>query len=82
MSAAGQSPARVSAGWHRRVTAQRVTPLRVAHSEWIKLRSLRSSWIMLLVGFALMVGLGLLTAAVTVSQWPHLPAAWPGRSRW
>jgi ABC-2 type transport system permease protein len=75
MSATARSPAGIPAGWHRRVTARPVTPLRVAHSEWIKLRSLRSSWLTLLVAFVLMAGLGPLTAAVTVSQWPHLPAA-------
>lgn len=75
MSATAQSPAGLPAGWQRRVTAHPVTPLRVAHSEWIKLRSLRSSWLTLLVAVVLMAGLGLLTAAVTVSQWPRLPAA-------
>ena len=59
----------------RRVTVHPVTLPRVVHSEWIKLRSLRSTRITLLVSFVLMAGLGVVTAAVTASQWSRLPAA-------
>ena len=59
----------------RRVTVHPVTPARVVHSEWIKLRSLRSTRITLLASFVLMAGLGVVTAAVTASQWSRLPAA-------
>ena len=59
----------------RRVTVYPVTPLRVVRSEWIKLRSLRSTRITLLVSFVLMAGLGVVTAAVTAGQWSRLPAA-------
>ena len=59
----------------RRVTVHPVTPPRVVHSEWIKLRSLRSTRITLLASFVLMAGLGVVTAAVTASQWSRLPAA-------
>jgi hypothetical protein len=49
-----------------------VTQSRVLVSEWRKLRTLRSSWITLLVAFGLIVGLGLLVSAVTVSNWSHV----------
>jgi ABC-type transport system involved in multi-copper enzyme maturation permease subunit len=52
-----------------------VTAPRVARSEWIKLRSLHSTRITLLIAFLLMAGIGVLTAAITASQWAHLPAA-------
>ena len=41
----------------RRVAVQPVTPPRVLRSEWIKLRSLRSTKITLLVSFLLMAGI-------------------------
>lgn len=46
-----------------------VTMRRVLASEWIKLRSLRSSKITLAVSFLLMAGVGILVGAVTASQW-------------
>jgi ABC-type transport system involved in multi-copper enzyme maturation permease subunit len=46
-----------------------VTQTRVVLSEWTKLRSLRSSRITLLVALGLTVGLGLLVALVSVTNW-------------
>ena len=58
----------------RHVQVQPVTMRRVLASEWIKLRSLRSTRITLLVAFVLMAGVGILFAAVTVSQWSTMSA--------
>jgi ABC-2 type transport system permease protein len=53
-----------------------VTQRRVVVSEWTKLRSLRSSRITLLVALGLTVGLGLLVAFVSVTNWtPGTPTA-------
>lgn len=52
-----------------------VTLPRVLHSEWIKLRSLRSTKITLAVAILLMAGVGVLTAAITANQWSRLTAA-------
>jgi ABC-2 type transport system permease protein len=52
-----------------------VTLRRVIASEWIKLRSLRSTRITLLVAFVLMAGVGILVAAVNMSQWSTMSAA-------
>ncbi|MFI6761693.1 ABC transporter permease [Micromonospora sp. NPDC050417] len=48
---------------HRRRTG-RVTLARVIHSEWIKIRSLRSTMVSLFATFGVVVALGLLFAAV------------------
>ena len=48
----------------RRVAVEPVTLWRVVCSEWIKLRSLRSTRITLLVSFVLMAGLGVVAAAI------------------
>ncbi|MCN9240523.1 ABC transporter permease [Streptomyces sp. RY43-2] len=50
-----------------------VTQLRVIHSEWIKLRSLRSTLCTLLAAVAAMIGLGFLFSYFTADRWPHLP---------
>lgn len=42
----------------------RVTQWRAIHSEWIKLRSLRSTWFSLLAVFVIIVGLGTLFSAL------------------
>jgi ABC-2 type transport system permease protein len=49
----------------------RLTNLRVVHSEWLKLRSLRSTWITLAVTVGFVVGLGALFCGVTAAHWPH-----------
>jgi ABC-type transport system involved in multi-copper enzyme maturation permease subunit len=56
------------------VAARPVTQGRVVRAEWIKLRSLRSTRITLLVSFLTMAGIGMIAAAVTVSQWPTMSA--------
>ncbi|HWG28626.1 ABC transporter permease subunit [Actinospica sp.] len=56
------------------VQVQRVTMRRVLASEWIKLRSLRSTRITLLVAFLLMAGVGILFSAVTANQWSTMSA--------
>ncbi|MET8633888.1 MULTISPECIES: ABC transporter permease [unclassified Streptomyces] len=51
----------------------RVTQLRVIRSEWIKLRSLRSTLFTLLAAVLAMVGLGCLFSYFTSARWDHLP---------
>lgn len=51
------------------VPAGRVTQVRVIASEWVKLRSLRSTWYTLAVAVLGMAGLGILFAWVTESRW-------------
>jgi len=50
----------------------RVTQLRVAVSEWTKIRSVRSTRWSLLVAVILTIGLPCLFAAVTASHWSHM----------
>jgi len=50
----------------------RVTQIRVAHSEWTKLHSLRSTRWSLLVATVLTIGLPALFAGVTSSHWGHM----------
>ena len=50
----------------------RVTQLRVAVSEWTKLRSVRSTRWSLFVAVVLTIGFPLLFAAVTGSHWSHM----------
>jgi ABC-2 type transport system permease protein len=56
------------------VAAARVTPAAVLRSEWIKLRSLRSTRWSLLAATVSMAGLGALVAAVQMNRWTHLEA--------
>lgn len=49
----------------------RVTQGRVIASEWIKFRSLRSTYVTLLVIFVATVGIGVIGGIVTVTQWVH-----------
>jgi len=53
-------------------TRVRVTQARVIRSEWIKFRTLRSSWITLGAGVAGMVGIGLLISWATNNRWAHM----------
>jgi ABC-2 type transport system permease protein len=46
-----------------------VTQGRVLRSEWTKLRSLRSSWLTLVIASGLVVGLGLLIPLLSVTDW-------------
>lgn len=50
-----------------------VTQLRVLHAEWIKLRTLRSTFWTLAVATVALVGFGLLFCAVNASRWPNMP---------
>jgi ABC-2 type transport system permease protein len=50
----------------------RLTELRVARSEWTKLRSLRSTRWSLLVGTVLTIGLPLVFATILSNRWSHL----------
>jgi ABC-2 type transport system permease protein len=52
----------------------KVTQVRVALSEWTKLRSLRSTRWALLVTVLLTIGIGLLACTVFAARWPHLSA--------
>jgi hypothetical protein len=54
---------------------QRVTQLRVAHSEWTKLRSQPSAAWSLLTAFVLVVGGGVVAAVLQVAHPPHGAAA-------
>jgi hypothetical protein len=54
---------------------QRVTLIRVMHSEWTKLWSLPSTLWLLLITFALVAGGGLLAAVLQLSSLPHGAAA-------
>ncbi|WP_199923471.1 ABC transporter permease [Streptomyces sp. NRRL F-5123] len=51
-----------------------VTQLRVLHSEWIKMRSLRSTFFTLIAAVVALVGLGALFAAFTAAHWDHMSA--------
>jgi ABC-2 type transport system permease protein len=53
----------------------RVTQARVLASEWVKFRSLRSSYIALIMAFAAIVGFGLLFAGILANRWPKLEPA-------
>jgi ABC-2 type transport system permease protein len=53
-------------------TALAVTQPRVIQSEWIKLRSLRSTVYTLIASVGMTIGLGVLFAAVTVARWDSL----------
>ncbi|MEU6173186.1 ABC transporter permease [Streptantibioticus parmotrematis] len=51
----------------------RVTQVRVLTSEWIKLRTLRSTYITLLVAIVAMIGFGMLICWATESHWATMP---------
>jgi ABC-2 type transport system permease protein len=53
----------------------RITLLRVMHSEWIKFRSLRSSYITLAATAVITIGFSALICWANVSRWDRLPAA-------
>src|SRR5947209_5388726 len=43
---------------------------RVLHAEWLKFRSVRSSWLTLTITMVLVIGLGALFTAARASHWP------------
>lgn len=51
-----------------------VTLPRVVHAEWIKFRTLRSSYITLIAAAVLTIGFGALFCWATVHRWDQLPA--------
>jgi ABC-2 type transport system permease protein len=53
----------------------RVTQLRVFHSEWTKLRSVRSTRWSLLAAVGFTIGIAAIACAVVSHQWPHLSGA-------
>ncbi len=56
----------------RRVRVEPVTQRRVIASEWLKLRTLRSSWITMGLAVAALALLGLLIGIITNSNWNHM----------
>jgi ABC-2 type transport system permease protein len=54
------------------VSALKVTQLRVIKSEWLKFRTLRSSWLVLLAAIGSMIGVGIAMAWSTASDWTHM----------
>jgi hypothetical protein len=54
------------------VDVRPVTPARVIHSEWIKMRSLRSTALTLVAGVATMIAAGWVMGAVTSHYWSTL----------
>jgi ABC-2 type transport system permease protein len=57
------------------MTTGRVTLPRVIHSEWVRLRTLRSTFVTLLAAAVAMVGSATLFTALTVSHWDQATAA-------
>jgi hypothetical protein len=55
-------------------TGGHLTQSRVARSEWIKLRSVRSTMWSLLVTLLLVIGIGILVCVIFEARWPHLGA--------
>jgi ABC-type transport system involved in multi-copper enzyme maturation permease subunit len=53
-------------------SAERVTQGRVVRSEWIKFRSLRSSWFTMFASIVGMIGIGLLISYVTQQHWARM----------
>ena len=66
------APALSAGPVQRAVQVQPVSQRRVITSEWIKLRTLRSSWITMGVAVAALAVLGLLIGVITNANWSHL----------
>jgi len=60
----------VTAARPRAFDDSRVTFFNVVRSEWVRFRSLRSSWITLGVAVVIVVGLGALFTAARAAHWP------------
>jgi len=71
MSIITADPVRAAAG-RVRVKVEPVTPPRVMRSEWIKMRSLRSTTLTLVAAVATMVGAGWIIGGVTNAYWSTL----------
>jgi ABC-type transport system involved in multi-copper enzyme maturation permease subunit len=72
MSTATVTAPRPSAGQDKAVERHHVTQGRVLVSEWIKLRSLRSTVYTLLAAIVMTVGLGILFSGVIANRWAQL----------
>jgi ABC-2 type transport system permease protein len=72
MSTVTVSAPRQSAGRDRAVEHHKVTQGRVLASEWIKLRSLRSTMYTLLAAIVMTIGLGMLFSGVMANRWSRL----------
>jgi ABC-2 type transport system permease protein len=55
------------------MSAVGVTQVRVVHSEWIKFRTLRSTFFTMVAAVGALVGIGWLFSYVFMSQWSHMP---------
>lgn len=66
---ADQAPAPVTAP---AAPGGEVTQTRVVHSEWIKMRTLRSTFYTLLAALVALIGLGTLFSAFTASHWASM----------
>ncbi|WP_327069420.1 ABC transporter permease [Kitasatospora sp. NBC_01250] len=71
MSTATATPAAPAAAPARTVTGSPVTLARVVHSEWIKFRTLRSTYFTLLAAVVFMVGFGLLACYGAIDHLNH-----------
>jgi ABC-2 type transport system permease protein len=50
----------------------RVTQGRVVRSEWLKMRTLRSSWLTMVVAIGSMAGIGIVISWSTANDWNHM----------
>jgi ABC-type transport system involved in multi-copper enzyme maturation permease subunit len=73
------APARSAGPVQRAVQVQPVSQRRVITSEWIKFRTLRSSWITMGVAVAALAVLGLLIGVITNANWSHLDPDYASR---
>ena len=72
MTATELAPAPTSV--HRSVPVAPVSQRRVIASEWVKFRTLRSTWITMSVAVAALAVLGLVIGIITNANWAHLDA--------
>jgi ABC-2 type transport system permease protein len=52
--------------------ALKVTQGRVIKSEWLKFRTLRSSWVLLILGIGALAGTGIALSWSTIADWSHM----------
>jgi ABC-2 type transport system permease protein len=50
----------------------RVTPITVLKSEWLKLRTLRSSWALMIIAFGALAGIGIALSWSTIADFSHM----------
>ncbi|HQF02362.1 MAG TPA: ABC transporter permease [Phycicoccus sp.] len=74
-AARAESPtATTASGALGAVAVRPVTPIRVLLSEWVKFRSLRSTWLTLTAAVIAMIGIGSLISFATNNRWDRMPA--------